>query len=163
VGLGILVIVGVFIFWPGGDGESATPGDASAQGKGGGKNAGSIGERRVDPAADPGRAASAATQRSRGLATPGEANEAPEPKTLEGKIEAKKRQIKLAEMKVEQIQAGLERYPKIREEALANTDNLEFTTKTFDRKKERMELNLERAKADVEAFSAELEDLESEG
>ncbi len=83
--------------------------------------------------------------------------------TLEGRIEAKRKQLELAEMKVKQIEAGLERYPKIREEALANTDNVEFTTKNFDRKKERMELNLERAKADVETFTAELEELESEG
>lgn len=163
VGLGILAIVGVFIFWPAGDGNDTANADgagADAGAKGGA--GGALGTRPVDPAGG-GRAASAANRRAQGLAAPGEVDPKPMPKTLEGRIEAKRRELELAEMKVGQIEAGLERYPKIREEALANTDNVDFTTKNFDRKKERMELNLERAKADVETFTAELEELESEG
>ena len=161
VGTAILVAAAAFILWPDGSGDSED-GDATAQSSKGGKSAGGIGERPVDSAANQSRAASAATQRSRGFQQPGEI-EKPEPKTLEEKIEAKKREIKLAEMRIKQIEKGLERYPKIREDAIAGSDNPDFTTRSYDRKKERMDLNLERAKEDLETFMAELEELQSSG
>lgn len=164
VGAGILALAGVFIFWPKADESSASrEGDSKSQTARSGANGGLASARQVDPAADGSRVESAATRRSRGLAAPEEATPAPEPKTRDEKIAYAEKQLELAEMKVEQIQKGLERYPKIREEALANTDNVEFTERIYDRKKEHMDLNLERARADVDKFSAQLEELEAGG
>ncbi len=162
-GVALLVVAGLYIFWPTGEsaehGEQTAKASASAQASGA-PVGGGIPAAEVTNAARAGGAKAPQVRNMSGDPRMPEginANETPEERLerLRKRLDAKKEHIKV-------IEGSLEKLPELREERVSKSSDPETTNEDFDKRKEKLEKNIEKAEKDMEFFEKEIARLEEE-
>jgi len=162
-GVALLVVAGLYIFWP--TGESAEQGDKSAQANASAKSSGSPVGGGI-PAAEATNAA-----RAGGATAPQVRNMAGDPRMPEGinadetpeeRLERLRKRVDAKKEHIKGIEGSLEKLPDLREERVSKSSDPETTNADFDKRKEKLEKNIEKAEKDIEFFEKEIARLEVE-